>query len=155
MSTLAERVNNAIVALDFAAPASPAGVRKAIADLATHWLNFWNSAERRLLPPAAIHAKLVRYAKWYTRAYALVPATTQAKVPHPQTLDASVWAAWEDQFAHVAEGDAAAADFAVENLSKLKDELAKAHEQLLRTLMIVAGAATLTLLAYAFAKIAR
>jgi hypothetical protein len=155
MSTLPERVNNAIVRLDFLAPSKPAGVRTAIADLAVHWLAFWNSAERRLLPPATLHAKVARYAKWYTRAFALVPAAVQAKVPHPQTLDATVWAAWEDQLSHMAEGDAAAGQFAAENLKKLQTELAKAHDVLMRTVLIVGGVATAALLAYAFAKIAR
>ena len=155
MSTLAERVNNAIVTLDFMAPASPAGVKRAISDLAEHWLRFWDSAERRLSVPAALHAKLVRYAKWYTRAFALVPKAVQDQVPHPSTLDASVWAMWEDQLNHIGEGNAAAGKFAAENLGKLKSELGKAHGELLKTVVIVGGVATVTLLAYVAAKLAR
>lgn len=155
MSTLAERVNNAIVKIDHVAPSEPAGTRQAITDLGTHWLTFWGSSERRLLPPLALHAKLLRYAKWYTRAYALVPATTQAKLPHPATLDATVWAAWEDQIKHMATGNEAAAAFTAQNLEKLKTELEKGTGALVKAVVVLGGVATAVMLAYAFAKIAR
>jgi peptidoglycan hydrolase-like protein with peptidoglycan-binding domain len=79
-----EQLNNAISRIDFLTPKAPAGTRKAVTDLATHWLNeFWNKGYRN--EPA----KLDAYGKWYTRAWKLVPKAVQAKCPHPTLVDPS------------------------------------------------------------------
>lgn len=134
---LAERVNNAIVAIDWKSPASPAGVKQAVTDLGSHWIAFWNSAERRMLPPIALHAKLTRYAEWYARAWALMPAKLRDELTHPRDLDPSVWSALEDQLTFTGEG---LTDPQVQaQLAAIGDGLAAAGRAYTRGLLVVGG----------------
>lgn len=77
-----EAINNAIARIDFVTPKTPAGTRKSVTDLATHWADqFWDKGHRD--EPA----KLDAYAQWYTRAWKLLPSAVQAKTVHPRTID--------------------------------------------------------------------
>jgi len=155
MTTTAERINNAVIKLDWVAPARPRGVKLAVAELANHWVKYWNSAERRLSPPLAQAARLSRYAAWYTRGWALMPETVRAELPHPQEIDATVWSALEDQLTYTIEGNEAAARAAAEAAKKLAKQLEKASGQLVKGVVIVGGVATCVLLAYAYARMPR
>ena len=150
MSTF-ERLNTAILALDWHAPAKPAGVKKAITDLANHWVSYVNSSERRVAPPITQGAKLSRYAEWYTRGWALMPAEVRDALTHPRDIDATVWSALEDQLAYTVEGNQAAAKAAGE----LAKEIGAVSGQAIKGVVILAGAATCVLLAYAYARMPR
>jgi hypothetical protein len=152
MSTTAERVNNAIVTLDWRAPAAPAGVKRAVTDLAAHWVAYWNSAQRRLAPPLAEMAKLERYAAWYTRAWALMPEALREELTHPRDLDAGVWSALEDQLVFMAEGNEAAAVAAGKAGAALAREVKGALPGVLAGVVVVGGVAALVLFALAKAK---
>lgn len=152
MSTTAERINNAILALDWNVPAEPAGVRASIAQLAVHWVSYWNSAERRLAPPLTQTAKLQRYAAWYARGWALVPEQLRATLVHPRDVDATVWSAIEDQLTYTIEGNEAAARLAAKGAEQLSRELRNTSTALLKGLLLIAGGATVVLLAYGYAR---
>jgi peptidoglycan hydrolase-like protein with peptidoglycan-binding domain len=80
-----ELINNAIVKLDFATPATPTGTRKAVNDLFNHWQKeYWGKGYRDDYPQ-----KLDNYAAWYTRAWRMVTPAVQQNVPHPKTIDPS------------------------------------------------------------------
>ncbi len=155
MTTTAERINNAVIKLDWVAPAEPRGVKRAVAQLANHWVKYWNSAERRLAPPLAQAAKLSRYAAWYTRGWALMPAAVREGLPHPQDIDATVWSALEDQLTYTIEGNEAAARAAAEAAKKLEKQLEKTSGQLIKAVVIVGGVATCVLVAYGYARMPR
>jgi hypothetical protein len=155
MSTLAERINNAVIKLDWLAPSKPAGVKKAVSDLANHWVAYWNSSERRLAPPVAQATKLSRYAQWYARGWALVPAQVRDQLPHPREIDDSAWAALEDQLTYTLEGNEAAARAAADAAAKLAKDLEAASGKLIKGVVIVGGVATCVLLAYAYARMPR
>jgi hypothetical protein len=159
--SLGERLNNAIVQLDWVFPAKPEGTRKAVADLAQHWIAWWDSAERRALSAAgptgaaAMHAKLERYAAWYARAYALAPTKVQAKVRHPRDLDVSVLATVEDQLNQLAEGAQAAAaaggkvaTFAAEQAKALREEIGEGLAFARNSMMALFGFGIAGLLAF-------
>lgn len=157
-SSLAERINNAIVDIDWATP-STSGMKPALDDLVGHWLRFWDSADRRALPPLALHARLVKYAEWYARAWALSKPAVRERAPDPRALDASITAAVEDQIKQVAEGAQATAaagsdvaDYVAEQAKGLREELGTLHTKLLTTFVIVGVIAIGGLLAFAKAK---
>ena len=152
MTTTAERVNNAIAALDWRMPGTPEGSKRAVSALAQHWVRYWGSAERRLAPPLTQAAKLERYVAWYARAWALAPEALRAELAHPSDLDASVWAAVEDQVAYMLEGNEAAARAAAASAAALASELKSAAPRLVLGLVIVGGVATCVLLAAARLK---
>lgn len=80
-----ELINNAIVKIDFATPATPTGTRKAVNDLFNHWQKeYWGKGYRDEYPQ-----KLDNYAAWYTRAWRMVTPAVQQNVPHPRTIDRS------------------------------------------------------------------
>ena len=91
MSSTIEGINNAIASITRHVATSNAskGVKEAVASLGENWATFWRSNERAILPDVALGAKLERYIKWYTRAWLIAPADVRAKVPRPDTLDAS------------------------------------------------------------------
>jgi hypothetical protein len=152
VSSTAERLNNAIVTLDFRAQLDPSisrGVKKAVAELATSWVNYWNSADRRIeLMPIARVPKLQRYAAWYGRAWALMPEALRAALAHPETLDATVWAGIEDNVQFVAEGGQATAIAA----KKLATEVATAAGKGVSSLLSPALVVIAVLLAYGWAR---
>ena len=163
MSTLAERLNNAIGAIAWAAPAQPAGNRQAIEDLQTRWLVFWNSAERRMLPELAIAGRLQLFAESYAKAYVLVPPEVRAKVPSPASVDATAWASVEDQLRQSVEGGSASAEVLSKEVRELATEAGelagKAGSLATRGLLIavvvvgvVGVVATVVLVAFANAK---
>jgi hypothetical protein len=159
MSDLGEALNNNIVQLDWLAPAAPKGVKKAIAQLAQHWMTWWDSSERKLMPPVAVGAKLERYAEWYARAWFLVPPEVRARVLDPRQLDASLYHAIDDQIRYMTEGAQAATNAGAELASYLKTqakdlraELEKAAESALSTFVIIALVAAVALFAFGYQK---
>ncbi len=152
MSTAAERLNSAILALEWNAPAEPAGIREAIKDLAVHWVNYWNSAQRRNAPPITQAPKLSRYAAWYARGWALLPEAVRAQLVHPSEIDATAWAGVEDQLTYMIEANAAAAEAAGEAAAVLAKEVHAASATALKGLLVIAGAAACVLLAYGYAR---
>lgn len=158
-ATVGERLNNAIVKLDWNTPSSPKGVKKAIADLAVHWIAFWDSSERKLLSPAVLWGKLERYAKWYARGYALVPADVRAKVPHPRDLDSNMIAIVDDEIRRLGEGVQAAqkagtetAAFIKQQAKALQQEIAEQAEKALSHIVILGALAVAVLLAFGWQK---
>jgi hypothetical protein len=90
MASAVERINNAIVALDWAATNAPevsGGVKAALRQLTTHWLRFYRDGSYWTLPDPVWLPKLGRYVEWYTRAYCLVPVAVRAQAPRPQDID--------------------------------------------------------------------
>lgn len=81
MPTATEELNNAIVALDGAARGTIA--ERAAGELSSHWQN-WFAHDRPLLHQD--WNKLNRYARWYMRAYPLVPAARRGNLVHPKDL---------------------------------------------------------------------
>lgn len=110
-------------------------------DLGTAWFAWWVSAERKLMPPIATHAKVTRFAEWYTRAFVLMPPATQAKLVHPSTLDATVWAAIDDQLQQTGDGAQAQGAFAAQQLTALAKGVGVVHDKLLTTVLVVGGVA--------------
>jgi hypothetical protein len=158
-ATLGERLNNAIVKLQFNTPDTPKGVKKAIDQLADHWIAWWDSAERKMLPPGVLGGKLERYAAWYTRGWALVPPEVRAKMPNPRELDATVLAIVEDQLNLIAEGAVAAAKagkdtavFVKEQAKALRDDMVEQVTKGLGGLAIVAMLAIGLLVAFGWQK---
>lgn len=87
---LEERINNAIVRLATRSKHEVSPERYAAIDaLARHWWNFWQSEERRLTPTAILYPKLIRYLRWYTRAWVLVPPAVKQDVPSPDSIEPS------------------------------------------------------------------
>jgi hypothetical protein len=156
MSSTAERLNNAIVTLDWRAQMDPRvddGRKVAIGQMASHWLAYWNSADRRFqLVPIASVPKLQRYAEWYAKGWALVPADLRAQLVHPRDLDTSVWAGVEDQLQFMAEGNQAAFKLAQEVAETVAEHAGKGASQLVKGVAIVGGVAVAVLLAVAVAK---
>jgi hypothetical protein len=158
-ATLGERLNNAIVKLQFNTPDTPKGVKKAINELADHWIAWWDSAERKMLPPALLGGKLERYAAWYARGWSLVPPEVRAKAPNPRELDATVYAIVEDQLKYMAEGAQAAAEtgkdvalFLKEQARALRDEMLEQATTALGGVAILAVLAIGLLLAFGWQK---
>ncbi len=90
MATPVERLNNAIVQLDWVATGAPGvsgGVKTAIRQLTEHWLRFYRDGSYWTLPDPVWLPKLGRYVEWYTRAYCLVPVAVRAQAPRPQDID--------------------------------------------------------------------
>lgn len=85
--TTVERLNNAIVKLDWVAGGQSAGVKQAIRQLAEHWIRFYRAGTYWQLPDPVWFAKLGRYVEWYTRGYALLPADVRAAAPAPADID--------------------------------------------------------------------
>ncbi len=88
MTTL-ERINNAIATLSLHTPNSTAsaGVKRAVQDLVTAWVAFWNSSERQYTPDVMLDGKAKKFVEWYARAFVLVPTTVRSKCPDPRTLN--------------------------------------------------------------------
>lgn len=159
MSDLGEALNNSIVQLDFIAPAKPAGVKKAIAELAQHWMTWWDSSERKMLPPVAVGAKLERYAEWYTRAWFLVPPEVRARATDPRTLDVSLYHTLDDQIRYMTEGAQATVNAGAElgsyiktQAKDLRAELEKAAESALSSFVVIALVAAVALFAFGYQK---
>lgn len=87
----AENLNNAIATIGPLTGHSSPGVRRAVADLETHWARFWQSSERATLPDPVLAPKYQRYVEWYTRAWLLLPEDERKRAVSPGELDAS----WE------------------------------------------------------------
>jgi hypothetical protein len=89
--TRAERINNAIVALDWAAAMSPSttspGVRQAIGQLAAHWQRFFRDGSYWVLPDPVWASKLGRYVQWYARGYYLLAPAVRASLVAPAAID--------------------------------------------------------------------
>lgn len=157
MTTAAERLNNAIVKLDWVTPAQPKGVKLAVSSLASHWVAFWSSAERKALPPAALAPKLARYAAWYARAWALVAPDVRAQCPNPRDLDVGFLAAVEDQLRAIAEGAQAVIaqggdlnTYLKEKARGLRDELKAYHDMVRDDILSIGALAVAGLFAYAY-----
>lgn len=158
-ATVGERLNNAIVKLDWNTPAKPKGVKTAIAELAAHWVAWWDSSERKLLPQAALWSKLERYARWYARGYALVPADVRAKLPHPRELDVSLAAIVDDEIKRLADGVQAAAKagtetavFVKEQAKALQTEITAQAEKVIGGVVLLGVLAIGLLLAFGWQK---
>jgi len=93
-----ESLNNAIASISMvsANAQASAGVKKAVNDIVQSWVAFWQSAERKYLPDAALSGKAERYLQWYARAYVLVPKAVRDKCPDPRRIDVS-WAKLAEQ----------------------------------------------------------
>jgi hypothetical protein len=87
-----ERVNNAIYfltqrALQLGPNVLGAGSIRAIQDLANHWQqHVWSQPWRTMLPVAQ-GKTLEAYIRWYTRGYALLPASGRTGLAAPESLD--------------------------------------------------------------------
>lgn len=87
---LEQRLNNAIYKLALHARGQVNARRFAsINELARHWASFWQSEERRLTPTNVLYPKLIRYLRWYTRAWELVPPQVKQLVPSPDKIEPS------------------------------------------------------------------
>lgn len=157
MST-AEALNNAIIALDWAAPGEPKGVKRAIGELAKHWVAFWNG-ERTSMGRVELGQKLQRYAQWYARAWALVAPEIRAQVPDPRSIDTSWNALLTDEIRQVLEGAQAAVnagatvqEYVKDQAKGLRDELERVHSTLLLDVVIVGAVAAFVLLAFGKSK---
>ncbi len=159
MSDLGETLNNNIVQLDWLAPASPKGVKKAVAQLAQHWVTWWDSSERKLMPPVALGAKLERYAEWYARAWFLVPPEVRARVIDPRQIDTSLYHTLDDQIRYMAEGAQAAsnaggelADYVKSQAKDLRTALEAAAEKGLNEVYMIVIVAAIALFAFGYQK---
>jgi hypothetical protein len=148
----AERLNNAILAIDGRALADPKWLRKNVDELATLWVNYWNSSERRLSPPLVQAAKLERFTAWYARAWAFQPESLRAELPHPDEIDSTVWSAIEDQLTYEGEGAQAVGKASKELAGELAVAAGKGGRELVKGVVIVGGVAVAVLLALAVAK---
>lgn len=92
MSSSAENLNNAIATIGPLTGHSPPAVRRAIADLESHWGRFWQSNARATLPDPALAPRYQRYVEWYTRAWLLLPEDERKLATSPADLDVS-WTA--------------------------------------------------------------
>lgn len=92
MSSSAENLNNAIATIGPLTGHSPPAVRRAVADLETHWGRFWTSNARTTLPDPALAPRYQRYVEWYTRAWLLLPEDERKLATSPADLDVS-WTA--------------------------------------------------------------
>lgn len=98
-----ERLNNAIVKLDWAAMGAPVSVsvKAAIRQLTEHWLRFYRDGSYWTLPDPVWFAKLGRYVEWYTRGYYLLPAASRVSVPKPTNIDPQFLELVNDTFGRV------------------------------------------------------
>lgn len=158
MANPIERLNNAIVALDFHArgPAvSNPDVERAVGLLVSHWLEFFVN-EYQANPIIGIDQWTQRvegYLRWYARAYALVPAAVRAKVPEPSAIDTTYQAMVRaemdriaDAFQGVARESRDAVDAALgDQARKLAREMAEEVERVVSTTVDKARVATLAI----------
>lgn len=91
-STVAERINNAIVRLGYLAQMASvtqlSAITKAeVSSLEADWLRFWNGGARALVPDALLARTLADYLTRYAHAWAQLPSSIQRGVPRPQALD--------------------------------------------------------------------
>lgn len=127
MASTEERINNAIVRLGYLTSGSrevSPGVRKAVELLGSEWLRWWGArpvSVVRLTDPEYV-GKLKRWAEWYARAWALVPAAVRKGCPDPREIEPS-WSASLADEAHVLT-DAKTAS------AKLSKEIAEAAAKL-------------------------
>lgn len=153
MTSPYEALNNAIVEIDWLTPGSPKGVKRAVAELAAHWVKWWDSDERKLGNTAA-GKTLQRYAEWYARAWAIVPADVRAKVPAPAEIDTS-WTALQDAAIRQitnAYDTKPAADVVKEAARELRDEIANVHDALISDVVVLGIVAVAVLMAYGSAR---
>lgn len=101
----AESLNNAIGRLDFVARIAPIdpGRRNAIKRLASHWQRYFWKRTFRSMPAVTYQRMLESYARWYTRAWQLLPAESRMQCVAPSELDVSLGAAVEDEGKRIAE----------------------------------------------------
>jgi hypothetical protein len=159
--TAAERLNNAIVQLEWVTPGTPPARKKMVGQLADHWTTWWNSTEGRAARsvPVANAPKLRRYAQWYARAWWMVGEKVRAGAPDPRTLDVGWAAAVSDQLSDLAEGAKAAkdagenvADYVKARAKELRDELEKAQRKALTVIVVLGVVAAAVLLSFGYAK---
>lgn len=103
--TAAESLNNAIGRLDFVARIAPidAERKRAILKLASHWQKYFWRRDFRSLPPTTYQVVLESYARWYTRAYQLLPEVSRAQCTAPTDLDVSFGRVIEDEVQRIAQ----------------------------------------------------
>jgi len=91
VATAAEKLNNAIVRLDFVAQGAPItfGRKSAIGDLSRAWQLFWDSGERHLFDDTALQPRYARFLEWYARAWLLLPPASRPLAPDPREIDVS------------------------------------------------------------------
>ena len=150
MATAAEKLNNAIVRLDFVTVGAPVSLarKSAIGDLTRAWQLFWDSGERHLLPDAALTSRYAGFAAWYARAWLLLPPAQRKLCVDPREIDTSFLSVSEATIASALDSYQAAGEAAADAARNVGEGLKGTGSWILWA----GGIAAAVLVAYGYAQ---